>query len=729
MKKALFAFAAAAAVLAGCQMADDFAVRSDSKGDRTPLSVTASIENSETRALILLNGEGCTPVWQAGDRILIKGFVDSNEGNDYFTAAEGGAVTTYFNFFYGDTVNAGPYEAYSPANVSVAFPGVQSQDAGNVCKWVPMRAYNAETPNFQFKTLGGLLKLNIKTAETGIVVNQIIVTTDQPMAGKFTLDGDAAVIDAEGQKSITLDCGEGIAIGSTATPFFISVPANTYTGMTIQLVAANGKKSSVIKMKEGKSVKVERSKYYEADFAFDKFETVTTGGKALLPGGIDFNTTIKNLLLEGSDYIYKDHTVSKIIFETNSASTSGINIASLDSEQPVYLTLDNASGIVRVCTPASEFILPEDASYMFAYFGALEEIVNLKSLNTSNVMNMSYMFCLTGCNFNSLKSLDLSNFDTAKDTSMRSMFNGCSQIEKLDVSKFNTSSVESFNYMFQYCRKLKEIDCSNFDTKNALNLGYMFAYCNSVEKINITGFNTENVETVAGMFRNTEALQEIICEPMDLSNCTSVSYMFAYTGLPSFESDRYMKNTENVGSFSYMFQYAKCYTISFGKNFSTASVNTMDNMFSHALNVKTLDLSMFETSNMVSTTSSALRSFVNRCDALETLDMRNWELSGNISATYMFYGIGSIKDIYFGEGFIRTGSPDYMWGSKTLAPPYRTGSVNGAFNIHCTQDTADWLAKTTLRHVHSGATIGVPCDVHFLDLNGGNELTVTWAAD
>ena len=730
MKKALFALAAVAAVLAGCQMADDFSMRSDAtKGARTTLTFTASIENSETRAILVDKGDVYTPVWQAGDRIIIKGYVNDNEGADYYTAGEGGASYTYLNFYVGDTLTSGPFEAFSPANVSEAFPGIQSQEPGTKLGWVPMRAFNADTTSLQFKNLGGLLKLNIKTAESGIVVKQVVVTTDQPMAGSYTLDGDAAVIAADGQKSITLDCLDGIAISSEATPFFISVPANTYTGMTIQLIAADGKKSNVLKMKSGASVTVERSKIYEADFAFDQFETFITGGQALLPTGIEFNAAIKTKITEDADYSFKDKTISKIIFDTNSANTAGENIADISSEQPAYLSVDKASGIARISTPASEFILPEDASFMFAYFGALEEIVNLKSVNTSNVMNMTSMFNTASCDLRSLKSLDLSNFDTSKDTSMRSMFNGCNQLEKLDVSSFNTENVESFYYMFQYCSKLKEIDCSNFKTDNATSMAYMFAYCYDLEKINIMGFNTENVESVGSMFRSTYALTEIVCEPMDLSNCTSVSYMFAYTGLPSFESDRYMMNTENVGNFGYMFTYAKCSSITFGENFDTSSATSFDNMFSHASNVRSLDLSMFVTDNLTSSSSNALRSFFNRCDALETIDLRNWVLNGDVPCTYMFYAMANIKDVWLGEDFCRTGSPTCMWTNSTTELSIRTGAVHGQFNIHCTQDAADWLSQTTLRWVQSGYSIGTPIAVHFLDLNGGNELSVTWKAD
>ena len=90
MKKALFAFAAATAMLAGCQLADDFSVNSNAnKGGRTPLTVTATFEDCTTRSILVADGDNYRPTWQAGDQIYIKGYIESNEGRDIYSAGEG----------------------------------------------------------------------------------------------------------------------------------------------------------------------------------------------------------------------------------------------------------------------------------------------------------------------------------------------------------------------------------------------------------------------------------------------------------------------------------------------------------------------------------------------------------------------------------------------------------------------------------------------------------------
>ena len=44
-----------------------------------------------------------------------------------------------------------------------------------------------------------------------------------------------------------------------------------------------------------------------------------------------------------------------------------------------------------------------------------------------------------------LKSLDVSNLDTRKVTTMYSLFESCTSLEELDLSSFNTKNVTDFS--------------------------------------------------------------------------------------------------------------------------------------------------------------------------------------------------------------------------------------------------------------------------------------------
>ena len=65
---------------------------------------------------------------------------------------------------------------------------------------------------------------------------------------------------------------------------------------------------------------------------------------------------------------------------------------------------------------------------------------------------MSYMF--SGCS--SLKSIDLSSFNTTNVNDMRSMFSGCSSLQSIDLSSFNITNVIYMYFMFRNCSSLKK---------------------------------------------------------------------------------------------------------------------------------------------------------------------------------------------------------------------------------------------------------------------------------
>ena len=59
------------------------------------------------------------------------------------------------------------------------------------------------------------------------------------------------------------------------------------------------------------------------------------------------------------------------------------------------------------------------------------------------------------------------------------------------------------------CDSLKKIDLSNFNTHNVINMSYMFSWCNSLTNINLSNFNTQNVTYMSGMFSGCNSLTNI----------------------------------------------------------------------------------------------------------------------------------------------------------------------------------------------------------------------------
>ena len=95
---------------------------------------------------------------------------------------------------------------------------------------------------------------------------------------------------------------------------------------------------------------------------------------------------------------------------------------------------------------------------------------------TNNWTRGEYMFYYC----NKITSIDSSNWDTSKITSMRYMFSGCTNLTSIDVSGFDTSKVTNMNSVLYGCQTLKSLDCSAWDVTKvtgSYNLGSAFNYC------------------------------------------------------------------------------------------------------------------------------------------------------------------------------------------------------------------------------------------------------------
>ena len=100
----------------------------------------------------------------------------------------------------------------------------------------------------------------------------------------------------------------------------------------------------------------------------------------------------------------------------------------------------------------------------------------------------------TSCMFrecSSLKSIDLSSFNTSNVNDMSGMFYNCSSLKSIDLSSFNTSNVKDMRDMFYSCSSLESIDLSSFNTSNVNNMSYMFSGCSSLKKENVKIKNSE----------------------------------------------------------------------------------------------------------------------------------------------------------------------------------------------------------------------------------------------
>ena len=71
------------------------------------------------------------------------------------------------------------------------------------------------------------------------------------------------------------------------------------------------------------------------------------------------------------------------------------------------------------------------------------------------------------------------------------MFSDCPSLKSIDLTSFNTSNIIDMSYMFNNCASLKSIDFSSFDSSNVKNTGFMFWNCSCLKKENVKIKDTE----------------------------------------------------------------------------------------------------------------------------------------------------------------------------------------------------------------------------------------------
>ncbi len=144
------------------------------------------------------------------------------------------------------------------------------------------------------------------------------------------------------------------------------------------------------------------------------------------------------------------------------------------------------------------------SSYLFDEFINVDSLNNIGLLNTSNVINMGFMFFKTGYN-SKVFTLDLgNNFDTSNVVYMNQMFNSTgfnSPVFTLNLGdKFDTSNVTNMAWMFHATGHQSQLFTLNlgdlFNTSNVTSMHSIFystGYTSSLFKLDCSNWNVDKV--------------------------------------------------------------------------------------------------------------------------------------------------------------------------------------------------------------------------------------------
>lgn len=152
-----------------------------------------------------------------------------------------------------------------------------------------------------------------------------------------------------------------------------------------------------------------------------------------------------------------DHSLAGTVYEMENGSKVGWT----DSKT------ENTTITTVIFDPSFKDFQPTTMSGWFQRLQKLATIKGLENVDTSEVTSMQSLFRMKGSSNSSIRTLDLSTWDTAKVTNMGYMFQKMSALVTVYVSdKFSTEAVTGSESMFDKCNALVGGAGTKFDSSH-----------------------------------------------------------------------------------------------------------------------------------------------------------------------------------------------------------------------------------------------------------------------
>lgn len=312
----------------------------------------------------------------------------------------------------------------------------------------------------------------------------------------------------------------------------------------------------------------------------------------------------------------------------------------------------------------------------------------------------------------SLRSLDLSSFNTRKVANMQNMFQGCTNLESIDLSSFDTENMKYMTGMFFSCTKLETLDLSSFATPKMVSMVDAFSNCKNLKKIYVTSaFTTDKVTLDFSIFAGCVNLPNFnpAKTSVEMAHTGAGGYLTAATaswvrwdaptGTLSFHRGATKPAGDNILDLGYgnypnwdthaaeikkvVFKagfrdethttcskwFSGCTnltSIEGIENLNTSNVKYMNEMFGQCSNLETLDLSHFNTENVEN-----MSDMFNGCTKLHDLNISSFNTKNVTNMSEMFYGCSSLDSLnlsHFNTRYVRKDGMNYMFnGCSSLS--------------------------------------------------------------
>ena len=309
----------------------------------------------------------------------------------------------------------------------------------------------------------------------------------------------------------------------------------------------------------------------------------------------------------------------------------------------------------------------ENASYMFAEFGSVASINGLNILDTSNTIDMSYMFFksygllsidVSSFNVSKVKTMEYmfgantnnngmkvteihfgSNFDMSSCENTAYMFRNCQKLTNVDVTNINPLASKNFFAMFYRCYGLTTIDLSSWDTSACENMSYMFCWDSGLKSLNLTNWDTGKVKNFESMFQECGALSNLSVANFNTSSCEDFGFMFyGCTSLKTIDFENW--DVRNAQSFDHFMAHSQMQKYDVSKWNVTSACENLNAIF-HSTRETYIDVTGWDTSNVITVNQLCDGMYyLQKIDGLET-----WNTSNCVCFAEMFHACGSLKEI------------------------------------------------------------------------------------
>ena len=245
-----------------------------------------------------------------------------------------------------------------------------------------------------------------------------------------------------------------------------------------------------------------------------------------------------------------------------------------------------------------------------------------------------------------VKTLDLSLFNTSNVQYMIAMFGECSSLTSLNLSSFNTSKVVNLGQMFNGCSSLTELDLSNFDISNETYLGTMFLNCGKATN-GVPAIGYAKDAATAALFNDFSKTQIDLTKIRFRNASAPDFYTYGYSntgsGLYVAMSTEFRAEVNKASGGYYQYGDIIWQTGDPLPNpapdgmYEGQPVTDMMSLFSECSAATSLDLSLFNTTNVVN-----MSFMFNNCSSLTELDLTSFQTPKLTMLERMFYNCSAI---------------------------------------------------------------------------------------